>query len=104
MRVGEWGVVFLFSTGFNMQNETSLSLKFTKPDGTTMTETNATGVSVGTTNITTTLGIFPAYEYVQYTFKNGDVNQAGTWVAQLTYQDATPQNLISDPAQFVVSS
>lgn len=104
MRVGEWGVVFLFSTGFNMQNSTLLSLKFTKPDGTALTVTNLTGVTVGTSPITTTLGVFAANQYVQYTFKNGDVNQAGTWVAQLTYQDATPQNLISDPSSFTVNA
>lgn len=97
MNVGEYGVVFAFDASFDMSAKTSLSLALTKPDGTVLTKTP----TLGTIPLVTTLGTFAANEYVTYTFINGDVNQAGIWCAQLTYNDAS-QHLISDFGHFTV--
>lgn len=133
MNVGEYGIAFLFSTGFNMQESTGLSLTFAKPDGTQLTVTDP-AVSVGTTAKSSapstcccqppvdgcsTCQEFPCccenavpaepitfapFLYVQYVFQSGDVDQAGCWSARLTYLDATPRKLISDPGTFMVRS
>lgn len=104
MRVNEYGVVFRFSVGYDISAETELTLDFTKPDDTTLQKLTADGVAVGTSQVTTTLGVFAANEYITYTFASGDVDQAGVWTAQLTYDDATPKHLISDTVQFTIDS
>lgn len=101
MNANEWGVVFCFSTGFDMSGNQSLVLTFTKPDGTTLVETNPS-VTVPAVNRATPLGLLPANTYALYTFQNGDVSEAGTWGARLTYRDAS-QFLISAPATFIVN-
>ena len=105
MNVNEWGVELLFSTGFDMSAFTAISMIFTKPDGTTLTVTNpgTTALIVGTADAVTTLGTFLAHKYLQYTFQNGDVNQAGSWSVRVTYTDAT-QHLISDSTTFTVGA
>lgn len=133
MNVGEFGIPFYFSTGFNMLAATFLTLTFTKPDGTQLVVTSP-AVSVGTSSVPSLLSspclppsdpcagqapscecgtpavaadptpvTFAPYLYVRYIFAAGDVNQSGCWSARLTYQDATPRQLISDPATFSVS-
>lgn len=102
MNVNEYGVMFLFSTGFDMSAHTALQINFTKPDGSLLTKTNP-NVTLGTVPITTTAGLFAAHFYVQYTFVNGDVNQVGDWSARVIYDDATPLHLISDVAQFTIN-
>ena len=97
MNVNEYGVQLAFNSSFDMSAETSLSLALTKPDGTVLTKTPTLGV----VPLVTTEGTFAANEYVTYTFINGDVDQAGIWCAQLTYNDAT-QHLISDIGHFTV--
>lgn len=101
MNVGEWGIVFRFSTGYNMSGSTALSLALTKPSGAVLTKTNPS-VAVGAVPITTTLGLFAANQYVNYTFVNGDIDEAGVWSARLTYTDAD-RHLISDVAEFTVN-
>lgn len=100
MNVNEYGVVFQFGVSFNMAAHTSLSLTYTKPDATTLTVTP----TLGTVDVSTPLGTFSANTYVTYTFVNGDVDQAGSWSARLTYQDATPAKLISTSGSFTVGS
>lgn len=100
MRVGEYGVKFAFSVGFNLTGFTDLSIVFTKPDGTTLTVTNP-AVTAPNVNLETTAGLFPAGEYALYTFANGDVNQSGNWCAYVIY-DGNGEHLISDPADFTV--
>lgn len=101
MNVNEYGIYFLFSTGFDMRDFTGLEIHFTKPDGSALVVTNP-DVSVGTTNVTTTIGPFTAYKYAQYVFKDGDVDQTGTWSARVVYDDST-QHLISDVATFTIN-
>lgn len=102
MNVNEYGVVFAFSTSFDMSSFTSISVDFTKPDGTTLTVTNPS-VTVPNTDLVTTLGTFLANKYAKYVFQNGDVNQSGLWSARVVYTDATPQHLISDVGTFTVN-
>lgn len=101
MNVGEFGIVFRFGVGFNIASQTSLRIDFTKPDDTILT-VNDPQVTVGTSDVETSLGTFKANEYAEYTFVDGDVDLAGDWSARLTYQDATPQKLISDVGTFEI--
>jgi hypothetical protein len=100
MNVNEYGVVLQFGVSFNMSAESSLSLTFTKPDEVTLT----VPAVLGTVDITTPVGTFSAYTYVTYTFIEGQVDQAGRWSARLTYQDASPAQLISTPGFFMVGN
>lgn len=102
MNVGEFGVVFRMSVGFDIHAFSNLSITFTKPDKTTLT-VGSPNVSVGGSDVATTLGTFLANQYALYTFQNGDVTQAGSWTARLTYQDTTPRQLISTPGTFTIN-
>lgn len=106
MNVNEYGVDFAFSTGFDMSAFTAISIVFTKPDGTTLTVSNP-NVTVPNVDLTTTLGVFTAKTYAQYTFVQNDVNQAGPWSARVVYDNTTlspPQHLISDVGTFTVNT
>lgn len=98
MNLNEYGVVLQFGVSFNMVSETSLSLAFTKPDGTTLTVPAVLGI----VDISTELGTFTGYTYVTYTFTSGQVDQTGQWSVRLTYKDASPAQLISTPGYFTV--
>lgn len=98
MNVNEYGVILQFGVSFDMSVETFLSFTFTKPDGTTLTVMG----TLGTSPVTTPLGIFAVHTYATYTFLQGQVDQAGTWEVRLKYQDATPAQLISTVGTFVV--
>ena len=105
MNLNEYGVAFVFSTGFNMSAFTSISITFTKPDLTTLT-VSSPSVTVPNTPLTTTDGIFAANEYAQYYFVTGDVNQVGEWSARVIYNNtgASPsQHLISDIGTFTIN-
>jgi hypothetical protein len=98
MNVNEYGVVLQLGVSFDMSSYTSLSLTFTKPDLTLLTVIAVLGVAP----VTTPLGIFAANTYVTYKFLAGQVNQAGLWSVRLTYQDASPAQLISTIGTFTV--
>lgn len=105
MNVGEFGVPFVFSTGYDMSDFTAISIDFIKPDGTTLTATNP-DITVPAVVIVTTLGRFEANEYVHYNFKDGDVDQKGIWSARVIYDNTNatpPLHLISDLATFTVN-
>lgn len=101
MNVNEFGVEYVFSTGYDMSANTSISIAFTKPDGTTLTVSNPS-VTVPTIDLETTDGLFLAHQYVSYTFQSGDVDQVGTWSARVIYTDAAPRRLTSDIDTFEV--
>ena len=103
MNVGEYGVIYAFSTGFDMSGFTTISLTVTRPDGTSFTRTNSSGVTVPASPITTTDGVFAANQYTRYAFLNGDINQVGQYTARVTYDDTTPQHLISDTGTFTIN-
>ena len=102
MNVNEYGVVYAFSTGFDMSGFTSISLTITRPDLTTVTVTNSTGVTVPASPIPTTDGVFAANQYTRYVFANGDINQVGNYSARVTYNDGS-QHLISDVGTFTIN-
>lgn len=100
---GEYGIACVFSTAYDMSAFTTISLKFTKPDGTVLMVTDANGVTVPNTPITTVLGTFAANKYARYAFQNGDLDQTGVWKCRVLYTDATPQHLISNESTFTVT-
>lgn len=101
MNVNEYGILCLFSVGLDLSANTALSIEFTKPDGSQLIVTNP-DVTMGTVDVVTSFGLFPANQYLQYTFADGNVDQAGLWTARATYTDSS-KYLISDPATFVVN-
>lgn len=101
MNVGEFGVVFRMGVSFDISGEDSLSLTFTKPDGTTLVVSS--GVGVGATTVVTPAGTMLAHQYATYTFLPGDVDQSGSWSSRLTYiDDIGARKLISLPGTFTV--
>ena len=58
---------------------------------------------LGLVQVTTPVGIFAADTYATYTFTSGQVNQSGLWSVRLTYQDASPAQLISTIGTFTVN-
>jgi len=100
LNVNEYGVPFVFSTGYDMSADTAIRINFTKPDGTVLSVADPL-VTVPTIDLQTTDGLFLAHQYVSYTFQNGDVDQVGIWSARVYYTDLT-RGLISDAAEFEV--
>lgn len=103
LRVGEYGVVLRLGTSYDVSSQTELTLDFTAPSGATKTKATADGVAVETGSVSTTQGTFAANESVKYTLADGDIDEAGSWSVQLTYEDAT-KKLISDAVPFTVVS
>lgn len=102
MNKGEYGVRFVFAASFDMSDETSLTLSFTKPDGTVLNVSSPDVYIVDAPLVTAQYGTLSANTYANYITKNGDVDQAGVWSVRLTYNDATPQHLISNITTFTV--
>ena len=98
MNVNEYGIALQMGVSFDMSSNTSLSFTFTKPSGTTLT----TIATLGSTQITTPVGIFAPNTWAQYTFTAGQVSEAGVWQVRLTYHDASPAQLISSIGKFTV--
>jgi hypothetical protein len=101
LNAGEFGVVFRFGVGFSLVSFTTLSLTFTRPDGSTVTATNP-NVAVGSGDVSTSLGTFLNGQYATYTFASGDISLPGTYQVRLTYQDASPKKLVSTIGTFQV--
>jgi hypothetical protein len=101
VREGEIGTAFRLYTFFNMSQATNLTIKFTKPDGTTLQVSSPDVTAPGVSVTDPKAGTVPAYEYMQYLWKAGDLDQSGVWRACGTYQDATT-TIPSDTATFTV--
>lgn len=97
MNAGEYGRVLNFGTQFDMSAYTSLAIVFTRPDGTLISPS----ASLGASAITAPSGSFLPYQYCTYIFANGDINQAGTYTARVSYTDAT-KRLLSPLVRFNV--
>ncbi len=103
---GEFGVACVFSTAYDMSGFSTISMKFTKPDNTTLLVTNADGVTVPAVPVSTPLGTFGANTYAQYFFKNGDLDQIGIWSCRVIFDNsgASPAiHLISNTSTFTVT-
>jgi hypothetical protein len=102
---GEYGVACVFNTAYDMSAFTTISLKFTKPDLTTLTVTSP-DVTVPNTDLVTVLGTFPANNYAKYFFVDGDLDQTGVWFCRVIYDESTatpPLHLISNESSFTVT-
>lgn len=101
MNVGEYGLAFNMNVNYDLSSYTTLSLAFTRPDGTVFTATNPQ-VTISASPLTTTLGTFAANQYVNYITATGNITVPGTYSVRLTYTDST-KRLISDTATFTVN-
>jgi len=102
-----YGVPAVFNTSFDLSAFTTLSIVFTRPDGTILTKTSAAGVTAPNVNVATALGTFLANQYAQYYFVAGDLNQLGTWYAYVIYDNsgASPsQHILSNQSSFTVTA
>lgn len=102
MNKDEFGIAFYLNMAYTMAGFTTLSLAFTRPDGTVLTVTSPSVNINASPLVTPSSGTFAANQYAQYTFAAGDINQAGVYSARLTYQ-AAGIKLISDIVQFTVN-
>jgi hypothetical protein len=73
--VGDFDTVIAIDVGVDVSSATSLTIKYTKPDGTSGTWTGAAG---GTDNVE-----------IQYQTNSGDIDQAGEWLLQPYVEDIT---------------
>lgn len=102
MNVNEFGIRIVFSSGFDLSDADNLKISFTKPDGTALVK-ETPDVIAPAVDIETTLGLFPANTYAQYTTIDGDIDQTGVWSARVTYDKTSPAlHLTSDVATFTV--
>lgn len=100
MNAGDFGVQFLFGVSFNLSSYMSLTLNFTRPDGTTFSATGGL-VTISSSPVTTPVGTFSGNQYSIYTFQTGNITIAGEYTVTLTY-NATGVQLISNPTNFTV--
>ncbi len=97
----------MFYTAYDMSTFTEISIQFTKPDGTILAPVSADGVTVPNVQVVTALGTFPANEYAQYFFVDGDLDQLGVWFARVIYDKSNaspPMRLISNSSSFEVTA
>jgi hypothetical protein len=110
IKIGEKGQPFRIATDYDMSGFTALSIKFTKPDGTTtFTVTNLTtpAVSAPAVALTNDPGFTPprsvaASKYFQYTTSGTEFDVAGTWTACGTYTTAS-LILIANEVTFTIA-
>ncbi len=101
---GEYGIACVFYTAYDMSAFTTLQIQFTKPVTSTVLTVAATCPNV---QVVTALGTFPANQYAQYFFVNGDLDELGVWSARVIYDEATatpPLHLISNSSTFTVTA
>jgi len=103
MNVGEYGLAHNLNVNYNISAFTTLSMVYTRPDGTLITRTGADVTVPAVALVTTDMGTFAANQYAKHIFKVGDLTLAGTYTVRLTYTDAT-KRLVSDQTSFVVSA
>ncbi len=103
LKVGEFGRIFRYATGYDMSSETEITIRFVKPDASEVSKVTADGIVLAGGITDPTLGALSANEYADYTIESGVIDQAGAWTAQLTYTDGT-LNLIADSVTFTVDA
>jgi hypothetical protein len=96
IKVGEIGRRIYFAANYDMSGASSVSAKLTKPSGVEITVVpTVQGVAFGS---------YLANQYATYDTQAGDIDEAGTWSACLTYNDSTPKTYHSDDDTFVVDA
>lgn len=101
INVGEYGVALTIGVSYTITNFTALGVRIIRPD-LTVIDRATSFVTVGATPLVTEFGTFAAGQYGVYLIQPGDLTMPGTYIARLTYTDAS-KRLVSDPAGFVVS-
>lgn len=99
MNVNNYGFLFVFNTGYNLGPATDITITFTRPDLTTFTRdfSSPSPVFVGSYNLETNDGLFPAFQWAGYLIQQNDINQVGLWSARVTYfNSAIPESLTTD--------
>jgi hypothetical protein len=97
IKAGEKGQPFRIAADFDMSGSTGLSIKFTKPDGTTtftVTEASGSPVTAPAVALTNDPGFNPvrsvaASEYFEYTSTGLEFDVDGEWTACGLYEDAS---------------
>lgn len=84
----EVGKIIVYSTEFDLSDETSLTLTLTAPDATEATIADSR-ITAPATSLNTDLGQLPASTYMQFITEVGDFTQAGTYKIYGKYVDAT---------------
>ncbi len=98
MHLNQTGATLYIYTQFTMTGFTTLQILMTHPNGTTV----SLNPTLGTVPLTIPDGtIWPANQYVYYTFQSGDLIYTGTHQVQVIYNNAT-QEIPSNPTFFVV--
>ena len=103
LRVGESGKEHRINVKFDMSSNTSIGFVYTKPGtGTTL---SVSGV-LGTTQETIDGVIVAANFWASYTFQPTDLDEAGDWDLQITYNNtsSTPDDIFKnlDPITLTV--
>ena len=98
MNVNEYGVRIRLGTGFDLSSSPTLTFHFAPPTQSPFTRPGTLGI----VQVVTPAGTFPANTWAYYEFAQGDVTEEGTWGVRLYADNALPQQLISDPATFIV--
>jgi len=106
IKVAEVKKLFRYSTNFDMSGSTGLTLKFTKPNGGTLTKTEASSnpVTAPATALTNDpdIGTVAASTYMQFSTVASDFDVAGVWKVCGIYTDGDPTEYFGDLAVFTV--
>jgi len=97
--VGEYGIAYDVNVNYDLSAATSVQMDIARPDGSKLAGPAVVGL---VDLVTQDMGTFAAKKYCTYTFKDGDLNQPGDYVARVIYTDST-KRLISDPIAFTVN-
>lgn len=95
----EYGIAYDLLVNYDLSTATSVQVQITQPDGSVFTGAATVGQAP---LVTDDLGTWPAKQYCTYVFKDGDLTQAGDYIARVVYTDGT-KRLISDPTSFTVN-
>lgn len=102
MNAGEYGIVHNHNLNFNVSGFTTLSITYTRPDGTTFTVTNPDVTAPAVPLVTDDAGTFAANQYTAYTFVAGNITVEGVYTFRVTYTDGS-KLLKDDTASFTVN-
>lgn len=98
---GEYGKVLVLDCGFDLTGQTGLALAIDRPDGTTVSRTQASGLAVGSVDLTLSGVTYTANQYITYTLQDGDLPDSGFYYQQITVTFPT-KTLKSPRARFEV--
>jgi hypothetical protein len=101
MNNGEYGITFRLATGYDMSGNTALQLAFTAPSGTLKVKSNPDVTAPAAALSDTPLGDLGASTYMEYTFQDGDIDEAGLWTVCGVYTDGA-KKLFTNPTTFYV--